>query len=113
MGSAAAAPTRSNRGCEHDGYHVGQVSRLLNGTFGKLRKLPFSLSLTVDIKKFLAERGSKGCALPVGDVLRLTQILSALPARENFGTTSVQLRERKNGVLAPKRHQVKQLEFGP
>ena len=31
--------------------------------------------------------------------------------RVQFGTTSVQLRERKNGSLAPKRHQMKHLEF--
>jgi hypothetical protein len=31
--------------------------------------------------------------------------------RVQFGTTSVQLRERKNGALAPKRHQMKHLEF--
>ena len=31
--------------------------------------------------------------------------------RYNFGTTSVQLRERKNGLLAPKRHQMKHLDF--
>ena len=29
----------------------------------------------------------------------------------SFGTTSVQLRERKNGFLAPKRHQMKHLDF--
>jgi len=28
-----------------------------------------------------------------------------------FGTNSVQLRERKNGPLAPKRHQIKHLDF--
>jgi hypothetical protein len=28
-----------------------------------------------------------------------------------FGTTSVQLSERKNGFLTPKRHQIKHLEF--
>src|SRR5215471_17723094 len=28
-----------------------------------------------------------------------------------FGTTSVQLRERKKGLLAPKRHQMKHLDF--
>ena len=28
-----------------------------------------------------------------------------------FGTNSVQLRERKNGPLAPKRHQMKHLDF--
>jgi hypothetical protein len=28
-----------------------------------------------------------------------------------FGTTSVQLSERKNGALLPKRHQMKHLEF--
>jgi hypothetical protein len=28
-----------------------------------------------------------------------------------LGTTSVQLRERKNGLLTPKRHQTKHLEF--
>ena len=28
-----------------------------------------------------------------------------------FGTNSVQLRERKNGSLAPKRHQMKHLDF--
>jgi hypothetical protein len=33
------------------------------------------------------------------------------PKRKFFGTTSVQLRERKNGFLAPKRHQVKHLDF--
>jgi hypothetical protein len=31
------------------------------------------------------------------------------PKRKFFGTTSVQL--RKNGLLAPKRHQVKHLDF--
>src|SRR6516225_981634 len=29
----------------------------------------------------------------------------------SFGTTSVQLRERKNGLPAPKRHQMKHLDF--
>jgi hypothetical protein len=28
-----------------------------------------------------------------------------------FGTTSVQLSERKRGTLLPKRHQIKHLEF--
>jgi len=28
-----------------------------------------------------------------------------------LGTTSVQLSERKNGFLTPKRHQIKHLEF--
>jgi hypothetical protein len=28
-----------------------------------------------------------------------------------FGTNSVQLRERKNGFLAPNRHQMKHLDF--
>ena len=31
--------------------------------------------------------------------------------RYNFGTTSVQLRERKNGFPAPKRHQMNHLDF--
>ena len=31
--------------------------------------------------------------------------------RSPLGTTSVQLRERKNGLLIPKRHQTKHLEF--
>ena len=35
---------------------------------------------------------------------------TALCALE-FGTNSVQLRERKNGPLAPKRHQMKHLDF--
>jgi hypothetical protein len=30
---------------------------------------------------------------------------------ENFGTTSVQLSGRKSGGLAPKRHQMKHLDF--
>ena len=29
----------------------------------------------------------------------------------NFGTSSVQLSERKDGLQVPKRHQMKQLEF--
>ena len=35
---------------------------------------------------------------------------TALYAQE-FGTNSVQLRERKNGFLAPKRHKMKHLDF--
>jgi hypothetical protein len=33
------------------------------------------------------------------------------PDSPTFGTTSVQLSERKNGFLTPKRHQIKHLEF--
>jgi hypothetical protein len=33
------------------------------------------------------------------------------PRYYNFGITSVQLRERKDGFLAPKRHQMKHLDF--
>ena len=32
-------------------------------------------------------------------------------AKMEFGTTSVQLRERKNGLLVPKRHKMKHLDF--
>jgi hypothetical protein len=30
---------------------------------------------------------------------------------KGFGTTSIQLRERKNGILVPKRHLMKHLDF--
>jgi len=36
---------------------------------------------------------------------------STVCSGREFGTNSVQLRERKNGSLAPKRHQMKHLDF--
>ena len=49
----------------------------------------------------------RGCPPNAGEWLLSRKLISS----RILGTTSVQLSERKNGFLAPKRHQIKHLEF--
>jgi hypothetical protein len=73
--------------------------------FGRMRRPISATTLTLYTT---LDRSNRGVEIFV-EYLRANP-RHAIDEKE-FGTNSVQLRERKNGPLVPKRHQMKHLDF--